>query len=531
MAGPCFDFQIKQKDFDLKPEDIRPIWEFAKANYLDKGVSFEDTITQLSRETGAPPRFFAEAFSGPKSQRIKTAEIYRTESLRKRAINEAKDYIAGADTPTLVKALKAVAGFPRASLTALHGGVFPVTHGGGLLLRPSKWNAFAKGFAVSWKSISDSAYHVAKQDLLADPFYEYGRQSGLKIDPEEGPQGVLSGWLSGKEGWSKKAWLGLQRMRLEFFKQQIKGYPEEMRTIDFGKEMAAIANHATGVTNVNLGPISKTMFAPQLTASKFMRAIFDPIKTLNTFSRMSTGLGKAVTAGERAAAYKRVIGAAEFIGTTYAGLMLNQALMKAQGSKQQINFTQPLKSDWLRFKTGNGYVLATRGPEEVIRLLGHLIAIGMANKHDLYGKSPQAAAADTVSKFAQYKLHPTLQVVGEGMYGKDLFGRALPPEIQRLRGMVGLTPQAGTNSKPQYTLAEYASQKGPIFIGGGARDVYESLREQGMDRPDLNMLFRGALISAAEFTGFSAYRETEPQPKSGSSSRGSTRSGSRSQKR
>lgn len=503
---PCFDFQVKQKDFEIKPEEARRIWEFAKGNYLDKGVSFDDTIVQLSKETGAPTRFFAEAFAGPKMQRLRTAEIYRTEDLRKQAISSAKQYIQKGDTSAVGRAISAASELPRASLTALHGGVFPVTHGGGLLLNPYSWKAFARGFKVSWLSLSDHQYHLAKQELQSHPYYEYGRQSGLKINPEEGPQGILTGWLSSKEGWSKKAWLGLQRMRLELFKNYVESFPKETRTVEFGRELADIANKATGVTNIKMGPMGQAMFAPQLTASKVMRVLVDPVKTVDTFRRMSTGMGKTVTPGERAAAYIRLRNAAAFIGTTYAGLLLNQALLSAQGSNQKINFTDRTKSDWMRFKVG-GYVLSSRGPEEIIRLLGHLIAIGSAGKHDLHGKEPQAEALDTVARFGQYKINPNWQVLGEALYGRDTFGRPLPPPVQGARKLIGLTPQMGTTKKPQYTTTEYLLARGPIFIGGGARDVYETMRERGMSAPDALTLFKGALLSVGEFVGFGAYKE------------------------
>ncbi len=508
MPSPCFDFQGKEKDFDLTPQERRPIWEFMKSNYLDQGTSIEDAINEMSNATGAPPRFFYEAAVGPKTERVRTAAIFEKEGARRKAIEQARDLIAKADTPAFAKAMKAVTEIPRASLTALHGGVFPVTHGGGLLLRPTAWKAFGEGWWTSWKSINDAAYEKARLKLVTDNVYPYARDSGLKVNPDEGPQGILSGWLSSKPGWSKKAWLGLQVMRQELFKQYISRYPKEMWNKDLGTHLAEIANHSTGVTNIQMGAIGKSMFAPQLTASKFMRSFVDPVKTLDTFARMETGYGKTVTAGERAAAYQRLKNASEFIGITVGGLMLNQAIMSTLGSNQKINFTDPKKSDWMRFKTGNGYVLSTRGPEEFLRLAGHLVAISTASKQALHGQQPQAAAWETVSRFAQYKVAPGFSTLGELAYGRDLFGRPLPPPIQKARESIGLAPQQETAKKPQYSTPEYLLEKGPIFIGGGARDIYESLREHGASDELAMDILRGSLISLGEFTGFGAYKET-----------------------
>lgn len=476
----------------------------------------------MSSSTGAPARFFYEAVVGPKTERIRTNEMLRKEGNRRKAIETARSIIDKADDPRFVQLIKAVSELPRASLTALHGGVFPVTHGGGLLLRPSAWNAFGKGFVTSWKSISDAQYEKARLKLVTDPVYAYGRDSGLKTNPDEGPQGILSGWLSSKPGWSKKAWLGLQVMRQELFKNYLSRFPKEQWDKDLGTHLAEIANHSTGVTNIPMGKVlSKSMFAPQLTASKFMRSFVDPAKTLDTFARMETGYGKTVTPGERAAAYQRLRNASEFIGVTVGGLMLNQAIMSALGSKQKINFSDATKSDWMRFKTGNGYVLSTRGPEEFLRLAGHLVAISTASKQALHGQQPQAAAWETVSRFAQYKVAPGFGTLGELGYGRDLFGRPLPPPVQTARAAIGLTPQEGTARKPQYTTGEYLFSKGPIFIGGGARDIYESLREHGASDELATDILRGAAISLGEFTGFGAYKETA-QP-SASRSRGRSR--------
>jgi hypothetical protein len=147
IKKPCFNYQAatagKEKDFGLKASEIRPIWEYAKKRYLENGVSYEETINELVRETGAPARFFEEVFTGPKTARgFKTKEMFAKEDARRNAIYQAHQTIARADMPAWAIYARKVGEIPRATLTAFHGGVFPVTHGGALLLRPRAWKAF-----------------------------------------------------------------------------------------------------------------------------------------------------------------------------------------------------------------------------------------------------------------------------------------------------------------------------------------------------------------------------------------------------
>ncbi len=514
---PCFNYQAmtagKEKEFGLTPAEIRPIWEYARKRYLDNGFSIEDTINALVKETGAPPRFFQEVMVGPKTMfRGKTREIFAREDARRQAKYHAQELIERADTSKLWKAIRTVGELPRAALTAFHGGVFPVTHGGGLLLVPGEWRTFARGAIVSWKSIDPAYYEKARLALETEDNYAAWRQAGLRIGVDERAQGVLSGWVASKPGWSNRAWLGLMRMRYEFAEQSLKNLKvTEAERPEVMKKLAEVANHATGVTNSALGRVlggSKALFAPQLTASKLMRVTHDPAVTIRTAAKMLSG--KSTTAGERAAMYVRTGHAAQMIGTWGAGLMLNAALLEYFGSQQKINWKDPRKSDWLRFKMGEGTVLSTRGPEEFLRLFGELIAIGHSSRRELHGRNPLDEAMDRIKQFALYKISPGISTVGELAYGRDIFGRPLPKSIQAVRHAATLgflQKQEGRVGKPQYSNLEYASTHFPIFLTGPARDIYENLRDHGLDHPTAKMIMHAAFLTAGEFAGFGGYPE------------------------
>src|SRR5262245_35322155 len=298
---PCYDYQAaaqgKEKDFGLTAAEIRPMWEYMKARYLDQGFSYEDTINAVANQFKIPHRMVEEIMTGPKTMpRAKTAAIYAKEDARRSAMWKAQLAIDNARTPLPFKALYAVGQIPRSVLTAFHGGVFPVTHAGGLLLRPSAWGSFLKGARVSWGGLSKAFYEKERIRLAGEDNYAAWRQAGLRIGVDERAQGVLSGWLGNRPGWSNRSWLGLMRMRYELAENAMSRYSFKGMTaaekLDVMKNISEVVNHSTGVTGSQMfGKFSKALFAPQLTASKVARVTTDPAKTLGTFYKMATGRG------------------------------------------------------------------------------------------------------------------------------------------------------------------------------------------------------------------------------------------------
>jgi len=516
---PCFNYQAmtagKEKDFGLTSAEIRPIWEYAKKRYLDNGFSYEETVDALSRETGAPHRFFAEVFAGPKSgPRVKTAEMLRKEDARRNAKYQAQRLIAEKDWGVIAKTVYRLGQLPRAALTFLHSVVFPVTHAGGLLLRPTAWGKFLRGEMVTWKSwLSKAAYERARLALTSEANYGKWRTVGLRVGVEERPTGIIAGFLKG-EG-AKRAWLGLTRIRYDIAEQSLKRFKwkTEAEQLEIMRNLAEIANHSTGVTNWNvLGRyLSKGLFAPQLTMSKWMRATHDPWVTVRDFSKMMTGRGNEVTAGQRAAAYTRLRNTVEMLSTWAAGLYLNQQILNMMGSKQQVNWNDPSKSDWLRFKSGYGDVFSTHGVEEALRLYGQLAAIGWKAGREIHGRNPIDEAMERIRTYVTTKISPGIEFAGELFYGTDVYGRPLPPGIQKARGLLGQPPRVGTPFKEQYTWKEYlTTQHIPIFLTGAARDIYEEMKQRGLSEADAKIILHAAILTAGEFFGFGAGREPRP---------------------
>jgi hypothetical protein len=131
---------------------------------------------------------------------------------------------------------------------------------------------------------------------------------------------------------------------------------DEATVNEIGGQLAEWANNATGSGK---GPLaggqysSDLLFGPKLTQSKLNRIFGDPIKTANTFANWETA-----PAGETAAAWTRLSGATQFFVANAGFLAVNQGLLYALRSKDKINYSDPLKGDFMAFKGAglHGYV-------------------------------------------------------------------------------------------------------------------------------------------------------------------------------
>ena len=82
-------------------------------------------------------------------------------------------------------------------------------------------------------------------------------------------------------------------MRFELWNYEMEKYIKPSMTqeqvLDVGKNLAEWANHATGSAKGGLARIpgiSNVMFGPAITQSKLNRIFKDPVKTVQTFSKL-----------------------------------------------------------------------------------------------------------------------------------------------------------------------------------------------------------------------------------------------------
>jgi hypothetical protein len=264
--------------------------------------------------------------------------------------------------------------------------------------------------------------------------------------------------------------------------------------LDIGKNLASWANHATGSAE---GPIAKmggVLFGPKLTQSKLSRLTADPAETIKTFANW-----QSASSGEKAVALTRLSGATQYL-LTYAGfLAVNQGLNTALHTGQNVNFTDPTKSDFLAFKLGGieGYV---PGLHTEIRTLARILSTAFMSAKQLRGESRFSETAKIAGQYGMGKLHPSIQRGLEVTMGQNWQGRPVP-----------WSSDAGTPSKPRLSWGEYAASIGPIPLEGPISYVYDKLKKGGMSALNAITIVKGLIIAGLGLTGLHVKEEQAPQ--------------------
>jgi hypothetical protein len=216
------------------------------------------------------------------------------------------------------------------------------------------------------------------------------------------------------------------------------------------------------------------MFAPSLESSRWARMVGDPIKTANVFGREAAaklGSGAAPTPEESYMARFRVKRAAEVATVLVGALLANRGLQMARGEKDLNNLTDPTKSDWMKFKLNGKTYDPTGGVVNPIRFLSTVLYYATAQKPETYrGQGRRSAIIDASTFYAQGKVSPFYQLIGEGLTRETVMGRPTP-----------FSEKKGTPSKPRYGWGEYALEHGPIPASEASKQIYETFRAHGMD--------------------------------------------------
>jgi hypothetical protein len=278
--------------------------------------------------------------------------------------------------------------------------------------------------------------------------------------------------------------------------------------VELGRNLADWANHATGATTKPVfGKFGGALFGPKLTASKLSRLFGDPAKTVKTFANWNSA-----TPGEKAAAWTRLSGAAQYTTSLLGFLAVNQGLNMALGSKQQVNFTDPTKSDFLQFKLGGmeGYL---PGLHSEIRTLGKMLATSWMSKKELRGESRQTHLGNIFGQYAFGKLTPSLSLGKDVLTGQDWSGRPLPWSSDP-----GKPDKPGKLPTSRMSWGEYAATMGPIPLQGPIGYFYDQMRQKGASALDATTITKGLIIGGLGATGLHVKEELAPKPAKGAAS-------------
>lgn len=479
------------------------IWKWAKENGIDRGLPYDKIHELIKKEyfSGSnDPRtskWIDEILSGRKTPfRVIANDAwkkqYNRQQIQLQAKGLAENLSRNEGKLPEARVIQKLWDFPRWLAVQGHAAVFPVSHAGDLLLRPESWKTFAKGFFNTYTKFWDPVATERMMDVMRrQKLFDTGLRSGLDLNEH------MSNLAGGKKGaWSDNAWKALIAMRYQLWDNEMQKYihpgMSEAEQVEIGKNLAAWANHATGSAK---GPIASlggnVLFGPKLTQSKLSRVVSDPLQTYKTFRNWGTA-----TPGERAVAKTRLAGLTQYAFTTLAGLYFNNALNNMTagktGKKDQVNFTDPTKSDYMKFKVG-GLELGVPGMQSEIHYLAKILAAGFENskevKHDARGGTKFDLAKKALIEYAFSKANPIVQVAGEAYSGHETWGKERP---------LPWSDDKGEPSKPKYTWTEYLLSHGPIPLTGPIRYVYDQMRARGSNAQDAMAIVKGLILYGVE---------------------------------
>lgn len=462
------------------------VWQRAKALLNEGENDFDDIRHKIATEMGLPVKDVTRLLSENQSVKRMSDEMYRSMAESRRLKQQAKSWLKNQQTPGWVKFTKAV---PRAFFAAKvfgHGTVGMITHAGLNVFNPLAWKTYFPEFLRQFPMAVKTPFHDAKafhermmQDLMRDPNYITARRAGLANDPfkftddyqNPGLKNFIekldkANPISGSRGFD-----ALKTFRQARFNQIWNAIPDASKTPNMAKVVADAVNHSSGVVKTTLpewmrNVANVSLFAPKLEMSRWAWLVQDPAKAAITFTNW-----KNATPEARVQAIMQVKEKATIAAVYYSLLAANQGLLKASGSNQSVNMTDPTKSDFLSFKV-DGHKVGVIGPMiGMVKLFAELV-------HDATGKRTPAEKRDSrfseatgdIGKYVRGKASPFAKVAIDFAAQSDFRGQPLPfskdkvPAFLRREGL------------QRYTWPKYAMDTlAPIPFEEAIREVWSDM--------------------------------------------------------
>lgn len=457
---------------------VQDIWQRAK-DYIQSGETDYDEIRhKIATDLGIPVEEVTKKLTEPKSARLVTDEMYAKLAARRRLVQNAQDWLKNQQTPGWLRFARAVPNvFFRAKVFG-HGTVGMVTHAGLNFFHPEAWATYFPNFIKQFKLLGwhdQGAYHERMmQDLVRDPNYIKARRAGLANDPAKYTDDYQKTWVG---SWLEKMGLSgnrgfdaLKLFRQARFNQIWDGLPKTMQGPEMAKVIADGINHATGVVRMPFREWANwAFFAPKLEGSRWAWMVGDPAKAAKTLGNWSEA-----SAADKQFAIKQVKEKATIAGVYLSLLAANQGLLKATGSNQQVNFTDPRKSDFLSFKAG-GYKFGIVGPMlGIVRLFANLVHASMGTRKGAEALDSRAAEMGKIGEeYLRGKLSPFAGTATDFATQADYAKRPLPFSSDKVPANIR------KEGLGKYTWGEYLTEQGaPIPISESIKEIWD---KQGID--------------------------------------------------
>jgi hypothetical protein len=479
------------------PEQVHALWQHVKT-YLDKGMDdYGDIRNKVATDLGLPVSEVNRGLTQNKATKRLADDVWRKQHTERMMKQHAKRWLGEQQFPALIKAARMV---PRLFFGAKvfgHGTVALGTHAPMVFFQPNYWGSYIRDFGKMYHMVGSTAFHEMQMtDLMHRPNYTVARRAGLVNDPlsyedfnspdmnafaneifgqYKAPGLVKKGESAARKiaGAGNRGYSVLKLLRQDMFDQRWEALPETAKTPEVAQAISDGINHATGVTKKSgLPGLNIVFFAPRLEASRIAWLSVDPAKAGKTFATWSHA-----TDAEKQFAINQVKEKATVIATMGTLLALNQGLLTAAGSKQKINFDNPMQSDWLKFKAlgmdasyGNSFITMVRLP---VRLNSIRKSDGGKLRNVIY---PDESMSNEVFKYARTQLGPLPSFLANIAFKGDYAERPLP-EMPLSGPAIPLKKRLRAEGVEPYTWKEFLIETAlPIPAEEAAREVFKGFQ-------------------------------------------------------
>jgi hypothetical protein len=509
----------------IRPYASDPVTRKLTGGGISEGRSYEDVAESIREHffggtKGRTDLWIADILSGRKTPFKPFVEkTWAAQRNRRAMVGVAKAQTENIQReqhlgPVLSKLNKALE-FPREVSTWRHALPLAQTHPGDLAFQPHNmgiyWSnllntiKYAHPFQTYEGRVRGDAIieQMTNRIMKLSDNYDMALRSKLRV----GEQSRLDNIGSSKVGSdNERAWQLIKIARFKLWEKEylkaIKPGMSEEEKLEHGMAIADMANHATGTsTGSELGTgipkqLRGAFFGPALTESKLSRTIGDPLKTGFTFARMLSG--GETTPANRYIAWRRLSRASQYLGTLTGFLAVNWGFNKyAQhvDDKDNVNFFNPTKSDWMSFKT-NGVEWAVPGLHTELKFLGVLLVVAYQSALDVthinkvsHGLGQWGEVGQALGQYTMNKMVPGGQIALEGILGHNWQGRPLAFEP-----WVG----KGNAKHPALSWHEWMASHLPIPLTGPIGVIYADMRAQGASAKNSTDMIKALIWSGVQ---------------------------------
>ena len=472
------------------------VWKKVR-DYLEQGeTKFDDIRAKVATDLGMPIKKVTDIMTRDQKAKYLANDAWKKQQDLRRLKNVAKRWLKEQQIPGWQRAIARVPRSLFALKVGFHGTVALGTHAPMVAFQPMFWKTYVENFGKMYHMVGSPAFYEMKvQDLLRNKNYITARRAGLVNDPytyEDFNSPQVSQYMGRITGMGNRGYAVLKMLRQDMFDHQWENLPKTAQIPEVARAIADGINHATGVTAKSApGGASVALFAPRLEASRVAWLAVDPAIAAKTFLNW-----KNATIAEKTFALNQVKEKAWVFGTLASLLAINQGILSATGSDQKINVTNPMRSDFLKFKAAGMNISYGNAMISMARLPARLF-MGVKNEGKLNKiVYEDENTAKILFDYTRSQASPFAGLVLDLGLGRDFEERPLPRAgFGLLPGKTSMPKRLREEGKQPYTWPEYISQTAsPIPFVEPIREVWKV--GLGMSDEQIKTYWKAFAVSA-----------------------------------